>query len=79
MIRMIFIKALKNTTQIRIYKVLIVFDEVISDMLSNKELTQVITELFIRGRKLNISLVFIARSYFTVPKILDKDLHTILL
>ena len=76
---MIFIKTLKNTTQIRIYKVLIVFDEVISDMLSNKKLTQVITELFIRGRKLNISLVFIARSYFTVPKILDKDLHTILL
>ena len=68
MIGMIFIKTLKNTTQIRICKVLIVFDDVISDMLSNKKLNQVITELFIRGRKLNISLVFIARSYFTVAK-----------
>ena len=37
-------------------------------MLSNKKLYQVVNELFIRGRKLNISLVFITQSNFTVPK-----------
>ena len=40
----------------------------IADMLSNKKLNPIVTELFIRGRKLNISLVFIAQSYFAVPK-----------
>ena len=40
-------------------KILIVFDGIISDMLSNKKLNPIVTELFIRGRKLNISLVFI--------------------
>ena len=40
----------------------------IADMLSNKKLDPIVTELFIRGRKLNISLVFITQSYFTVPK-----------
>ena len=38
---------------------LIVFDDMIADLVSNKNLTQIVTELFIRGRKLNISLVFI--------------------
>ena len=37
-------------------------------MLSNKKINPIITELFIKGRKLNISLVFITQSYFTVPK-----------
>ena len=37
-------------------------------MLNNKKLNPVVTELFIRGRKLNISLVFITQSYFAVPK-----------
>ena len=49
-------------------KILIVFDDMIADMLINKKLNPVVTELFIRGRKLNISLVFITQSYFTVPK-----------
>ena len=40
-------------------KILIVFDDIISDMLSNKKLNPIVTELFIRGRKLNIYLVFI--------------------
>ena len=40
-------------------KILIVFDERIADMLSNKKLNSIVTELFIRGRKLNISIVFI--------------------
>ena len=49
-------------------KILIVFDYMIADMLSNKKLNPIVTELFIRGRKLNISLVFITQSYFAVPK-----------
>ena len=40
----------------------------IADMINNKKLNSVVTELFIRGRKLNIALVFITQSYFKVPK-----------
>ena len=40
----------------------------IADMLSNKNLSPIVTELLIRSRKLNISLVFITRSYFAVQK-----------
>ena len=68
---MIFIKTLKNTTKIKKHKVLIMFDDMIGDMLSNKQINPVVTELFIRGRKLNISLVFVTQSYFAMPKILD--------
>ena len=49
-------------------KILILFDDMIANMLSNKKLNPIETELFIRGRKLNISLVFITQSYFSVPK-----------
>ena len=49
-------------------KVLIVFDDMIADMINNKKLNPVVTELFIRGRKLNISIVFITQSYLKVPK-----------
>ena len=49
-------------------KVLIVFDDMIADMINSKKLNPVVTELFIRGRKLNISNVFITQSYFKVPK-----------
>ena len=49
-------------------KILIVFDDMISDMINNKKLNSVITKLFIRGRKLKISLVFITQSYFKVPE-----------
>ena len=55
-------------------KVLIVFDDMIADMINNKKSNSVVTELFIRGRKLTISLVFIAQSYFKVPK--DVRLNT---
>ena len=51
MIWVIFIKILTN-------KILIVFDAMIADMLSNKNVNPKVTELFIKGRKLNISLVF---------------------
>ena len=47
---------------------MIVFYGMITDILSNKNLNPVETELFIRVRKLNISLVFLLKSYFTVPK-----------
>ena len=49
-------------------KILIVFDDMIADMINNKKLNSIVTDLFIRGRKLNISLVFITQSYFKVPK-----------
>ena len=49
-------------------KIFIVFADVIADMIHNKKLNSIVTELFIRGRKLNISLVFITQSYFKVPK-----------
>ena len=45
-----------------------IIDDVIADMLSNKKLNLIVTELFIRGRKLNISFVFISQSSFAVPK-----------
>ena len=49
-------------------KVLIVCDDIISDVINDKKLNPIVTELLIRGRKLNISIVFITRSYFKVPK-----------
>ena len=49
-------------------KVLIVCDDMIADMINNKKLNPAVTELFIRGRKLNISIVFSTQSYFKVPK-----------
>ena len=55
-------------------KILIVFDDMIADMINNKKLNSIVTELFIRGRKLNISLVFITQTYFKVPR--DVRLNT---
>ena len=55
-------------------KILIVFDDMIADFIKNKKLNSMLTELFSRGRKLNISLVFITQSYFKVPK--DVRLNT---
>ena len=55
------------------HKILIVFDNIIADMLSNKQLNPIVTELFIRGKKLNISLVFVIQSYFAVLK--NSRLH----
>ena len=55
-------------------KILIVFDDMIADMIHNKKLNSVVTELFIGGRELNISVVLITQSYFKVPK--DVKLNT---
>ena len=55
-------------------KILIVFDDMIADMINNKKLNSIVTELFIRGRKLNISFVCITQSYFKVRK--DVTMNT---
>ena len=49
-------------------KNLIVFDNMIADFMTNKKFRAIIKELFIRWRKINISLVFITKSCFSVPK-----------
>ena len=67
MILMIFAKMLKDAIQTK-NKILIVFHHMIADMLSNKKLNPMVTKSFIRGRKLNISLVFITQSYYSIPK-----------
>ena len=50
------------------HKILVVFEDIIADMISNKKLNPVVTELFIRGSKLNIPIAFITQLYFKVPK-----------
>ena len=55
-------------------KMSIVFDDMIADMINSKKLNSIVTKLFIRGRKLNIALVFITQSYFKVRK--DVRLNT---
>ena len=49
-------------------KILIDFDDMMADMIYNKKLNSIVTELFTRGRNINISLVFITQSFFKVPK-----------
>ena len=49
-------------------KILIVFDDMIADIITNKKFKSIIEELFIRCRKLNIALLFITQCYFSVPK-----------
>ena len=60
-------KNIEDYNPIKKRKALIVFDDMIADMINNK-LNPIVTELFIRGRKRNISIVFITQSYFKVPK-----------
>ena len=61
-------KNIEDYNPIKKRKVLIIFDDMIADMINNNKLNPIVTELFIRGRKLNISIVFIMQSYFKVPK-----------
>ena len=49
-------------------EILTLFDDMIADMLSNTKLNPIVTELFVRGRKLNKYLVFMTQSYFKVAK-----------
>ena len=70
---MMYTTPLKATVQL-------VFDDMIAYMINNKILNPIVTELFIRGRKLNIFIAFITHSYFKVPKDLRlKILHTFFL
>ena len=61
-------KNIEDYNPIKKRKVLIVFDDMIADIINNNKLNPIVTELFIRGRKLNISIVFITQSYFKIPK-----------
>ena len=61
-------KNIEDYNAIKKRKILIVFDDRIADMINNNKLNPIVTELFIRGRKLNISIVFITQSYFKVQK-----------
>ena len=61
-------KNIEDYNPIKKRKVLIVFDDMIADIINNNKLNPIVTGLFIRGRKLNISIVFITQSYFKVPK-----------
>ena len=61
-------KNIEDYNPIKKRKILIVFDDMIVDMINNSKLNPIVMELFIRVRKLNISIVFITQSYFKVPK-----------
>ena len=61
-------KNIEDYNPIKKRKILIAFDDMIADMINNNKLNPLVTELFIRGGKLNISIVFITQSYFNVPK-----------
>ena len=61
-------KNIEDDNPIKKRKVLIIFDDMIADMNNNNNLNPIVTELFIRDRKLNISIIFITQSYFNVPK-----------
>ena len=61
-------KNIEDYNPIKKRKILIVSDDMIADMINNNKLNPIVTELFIRGRKLNISIVFITQSYFKVSK-----------
>ena len=61
-------RILMITIQSEKEKKIVVFDEMIADVMTNKKFQAIIKELFIRCRKLNISLLFISQSYFSVPK-----------
>ena len=61
-------KNIEDYNPIKKRKVLIILDDMIADMINTNKLSPIVTELFIRVRKLNISIVFITKSYFKVPK-----------
>ena len=60
-----------NTILIKKNKIVIVFDDMVADMIHNKKLNSILTELFIRGRKLNISIVFITNHILNFQNMLD--------
>ena len=68
-------KNIEDYNPIKKRKILIAFYDMIGNMTNNNKLNPIVTELFIRGRKLNISIVFITQSYFKMPK--DVRLNSI--
>ena len=56
-------------------KALIVLADIVADIISNKKYDPIVTELFVRGRKLNIPLTFVTQSYGTVPK--DNGINSV--
>ena len=64
---------LDNYNPTKKWRMLIVFDDMIADIKSNKKLSPIVTELFLRGRKLNISLFFISQPSFKVPKTIRQN------
>ena len=67
-IRRMFIKNFEEFNPNRMCIELIVFDDFIADMISNKKFSVIVTEIFIRGRKLNIFTVLMTQYYFQVSK-----------
>ena len=65
---------INNYNKNRDKKVFIIFDDMIADIMRSEKFKAIVTELFIRCRKLNISIVFITQSYFRTPK--DARLNT---
>ena len=61
-------KNIEDYNPIKKRTILIAFDDMIADMINNNKLNPIVTEFFIRCRKINISIVFITQSYFKVPK-----------
>ena len=68
MIFKIFTKKIDEYNTDKERKILMVFHDMIADLINNKKLNSIVTEMFIRGRKLNISLVFITQLYIKVEK-----------
>ena len=61
-------KNIEDYNPIKKRKIILIFYDMIANMINNNKLNPEVTELFIRGRKLNISIVFITQSYFKVPE-----------
>ena len=59
---------INNYNKNRDKKVLIIFDDMVADIMRSEKIKAIVKELFIRCRKLNISIVFITKSYFRTPK-----------
>ena len=70
---MMFMRILMSRNRIRKIKILIVFDDMVADIMTHKKVQAIIKEPFIRCRKVNTSLVFITQSYFSVPKDVRLD------
>ena len=66
-----FIENSNDMQDVKERQILIVFDDMIADMINNKKLNSIVTELFIRSRRLNISFVFIHNHTLSFQKMLD--------